>query len=141
LSLSRAAAGYDGLVIEPGMARGALVAAGWDARADLSLGEAALADGDAALAVWTAWEARALGADRGSAAPSMRADGMAEIGAAELAAIPPEEWRRPTPGGVILGPAAERRIVAAEIIKLALIIALAALYLTKLAIRRRSAGR
>lgn len=141
LSLSRAAAGYDGLAIEPGMARGALVAAGWDARADLSLGEAALADGDAALAVWTAWEARALGADRISAAPSMRADGMAETGAAMLAPIPPEEWRRPTPGGVILGPPAERRGAAAERIKLTLIIALAALYLIKLAIRRRSAGR
>lgn len=139
LSLSRAEAGYDGLVIEPGMARGALVAAGWDVRADLSLGEAALADGDAALAVWTAWEARALGADRQPAARRMRSDGAAEADFVELAAIPPEEWRRPTPGGVILGPPVKNG-AAAEMIKLALILALAALYLTKLAIRRRSAG-
>lgn len=141
LSLSRAAAGYDGLVIEPGMARGALVAAGWDARADLSLGEAALADGDAALAVWTAWEARALGADRQPSARRMRADGAAEADFVELAAIPPEEWRRPTPGGVILGPPRKSGAAGAEIIKIALIIAIAALYLTKLAIRHRSAGR
>lgn len=139
LSLSRAPAGYDGLVIDPGTARGGLVAAGWDARADLSLGDAALADGDAALAVWTAWEGRALGADRRPAARRMRSGGAAEEAFVGLAAVPPEEWRRPTPGGVIAGPAGTNG--AAEAIKLGLLAALAALYLIKLAIRRRSAGR
>lgn len=141
LSLSRAGAGYDGLVIDPGTARGALIAAGWDARADLSLGDAALADGDAALAVWTAWEGRAAGAAELPAARLAYPGGASGSVRIELAAVPLDEWFRPKRGGAVGFSAGAGGVPASRATKLGLLAALAALYLIKLAIRRRSAGR
>lgn len=140
LSLSRAESGADGLVIDPGTARGALAAAGWDAQADLSLGDAALADGDAALAVWTAWEGRALDAARLPSARLLVAGGASGSVRIELAAVPLDEWHRPTPGGEVERSAGAVG-AAGRATRLGLLAALAALYLAKLAMRRRSAAR
>lgn len=138
LSLAGAAVGQDGLVIDPGLARGALVATAWRAEADLSLGDAALADGDAALAVWTAWEERALSAAEPPASRLRLAAGAPDGEFIELAAIPLDEWFRPAPGGAVDRFGRTGGDAAGAALRLGLLAALAAAYLVKLAIRARA---
>jgi hypothetical protein len=115
-SLSLARSGEENLVMAPWRVMGQAVAAGFDARADLALGPAAFASAEAALALWTAWQARA------EDFVDLRASGAGTVGAQSrlgesvallgpgpreaaplmaLLAPPPEEYWEPLPGAVI----------------------------------------